>query len=95
MATLKVIKFGAKWCGPCKAYAPMFEAVKNELGDKAQFLSYDIDESEDLVETFEVRAVPTTLVVRDDIVVERILGNITKEALRALVMEHLGTAVSI
>jgi len=43
MVTIK--KFGAVWCGPCRALAPVLEQLKTEYAGKATFIEYDVDNS--------------------------------------------------
>lgn len=59
-AGLAVTDFTAKWCGPCKAVAPVYEALAKEHPDVA-FLKVDIDDEElaSVVETARISAVPT------------------------------------
>jgi len=64
--TLKVIYFGAVWCGPCqrmKAEVLNDSEVKKEL-DKIEFKMYDIDKSPDVKKKYGIAVVPTTLVVK-------------------------------
>jgi len=65
---ITVVDFSASWCGPCHAYAPVFENSAERHQDITH-LKVDIDESPGLAERYEVMSVPTTLFVRDNIVV--------------------------
>lgn len=58
--------FNATWCVPCKKFAPAFELAKKRLGDKAQFISVDIDKEPELAEKFQITSVPTVILVRTD-----------------------------
>ena len=40
---MKVIKFGAEWCSPCKVYDPVFEQVSKEVTDH-EFVKVDIED---------------------------------------------------
>ena len=63
----QVMRLTASWCGPCKSYAPLFEKVTGEL-DIAEWnvatLDVDTDAGKEVAETYAVRGVPTTIVVR-------------------------------
>ena len=63
--TKYVIDFHAKWCAPCKTFAPVYEAASNEVED-VSFFSVDVDENPKLVTDFEIRSMPTLVVVTPD-----------------------------
>lgn len=58
--------FNATWCVPCKKFAPAFELAEKRLGDKAQFISVDIDKEPELAEKFNITSVPTVILVKTD-----------------------------
>lgn len=84
-----VVKFAAEWCGPCKMYAPTFEAVSKELlevehqGNKVpvHYITLDIDKDGAVAQTYGVAQVPTTIFFKDGVVVGKELGGISKEIL--------------
>ncbi len=43
--SVTVKKFGAEWCGPCRALKPVLETLKKEFEGKATFIEYDVDNS--------------------------------------------------
>lgn len=71
--TKKAIRFTAPWCGPCKAYAPMFERVSNEVTDW-EFETIDIDEDPKMAQEFGIRGIPTTVFMIDDALVGKVSG---------------------
>ena len=74
MKTMKY--FSAKWCGPCRAFRPIMQEVVSE-GHSVQFI--DIDKQTVIAEEYKVRAVPTIVVEENGIVIDRIIGVITKQ----------------
>lgn len=62
---MKVIKFGATWCGPCKMYNPVFNTVSKSL-PQIEFESIDIDEDPIVTAKYKITAVPSTIIVNND-----------------------------
>jgi thioredoxin 1 len=73
-----VIDFFATWCGPCKRIAPTFEKLA-EAFTGITFLKVDVDESGDLVNTYDVNAMPTFIFLKDGVVIKRVEGADLKE----------------
>lgn len=59
-----IIDFNATWCMPCKQFAPHFEAVAQKTGDKAAFVSVDIDKWQDIANEFGAQAIPMVVIVK-------------------------------
>lgn len=60
---MKTLKFYATWCGPCKALSTVVESVKDKLPMPVEDI--DIDEQFDIARQYNVRSVPTIIVVDD------------------------------
>lgn len=54
-----ILKFGAEWCGPCQAFAPILEEVHKEYAGKVIIKDIDVDEKPDITQQFPVSVVPT------------------------------------
>ena len=63
-AGVKVIKFTATWCGPCKVVAPKYEDLANRYTD-ALFVNIDIDEESSIAKKYDIMSVPTFVVLKD------------------------------
>jgi thioredoxin len=61
---LTVIDFWAAWCGPCRAMAPQFEKAA-ELRPQYRFANVDVDAEPALASRFQIRSIPTLIVLRD------------------------------
>jgi thioredoxin 1 len=86
MADVKAIRFHAAWCGPCRAYKPLWDNTVNELGDKAEFISVDIDkDTEGIAAKYRVQSIPTTVIVKGEEVVKEV-GIITEQKLKELIL---------
>ncbi len=74
---MKTIKyFSATWCGPCKTFKPVMNEVVDE-GHSVQFI--DIDQQQDLAARYNVRSVPTTIIEKNGIEVDRFIGSVSKQ----------------
>ena len=80
----KVIRFTASWCGPCRAYKPIFESVASSTPG-AVFETVDVDADPQTAQQYMVRSVPTTVVEEGGKVVAFKTGMINEAELRRLV----------
>lgn len=86
MVTVK--KFSAAWCGPCRMLAPMFEQVKAGY-TTVKFENYDVDEEFEQTQKYGITSVPTVIVERDGVVVERFTGVQSKLAYQNAINEAI------
>ena len=73
-------EFWAVWCGPCKLLTPIINQIKDEYKGKIKVIKINIDRNRSLATYFRVVSIPSVFVIKDKIVVQRILGVQTKEA---------------
>ena len=74
MDTIKLIDFTARWCGPCKALAPILAQLETEYAGRVEVVAVDVDDHPDLAQEHGVRAMPTVVVVRSGREVGRVVG---------------------
>jgi len=87
MATKKVIKFYASWCGPCKIYGKTWDKVIPTYQDQVDFYNVDIDQDTNgLANEFKIDAVPTTVLVREDGTRVSKEGRLSKDELTELIL---------
>lgn len=71
--------FTADWCGPCKKVRPVVEQINQDSTIKFQLV--DVDSELELVRAFEIKSVPTFILIKDGEVVNRTTGAKTKQEL--------------
>lgn len=74
--------FTADWCAPCKKTRPLVEEINKDRAIKFQII--DVDSEMDLVRAFEIKSVPTFIVIKDGEIVNRATGAKTQEELIGL-----------
>ncbi len=85
--SLKIIKFEAEWCGPCKAMRPAYNKVsKSEPG--VEFQTVDIDQQPKIADSYKVEVVPTIVAVKNGRVVGKLIGLQSEAQLRKFVKKN-------
>ena len=61
-----VVDFNATWCGPCRAFAPLFDKMAEKYSGQIQFISVDVDRCPEVANAFEVQSIPFIIFVSPD-----------------------------
>jgi len=75
-----VFYFTADWCAPCKKVKPIVEELNREQTD-AKFQIIDVDIEMELAKSFDIRSVPTFILMKDGTEINRITGAQTRSSL--------------
>lgn len=82
---VKLLKFGANWCAPCRSLVPILE----ELKDKVVIEDIDVDEVDPVVLTnYKIRNILVLIITKDNVEVWRHVGSISKIDLENKLKEY-------
>jgi len=75
----QLLYFSAPWCAPCRAYKPLMESLQSEIS----ITFINVDSSPETASKFNVRSVPTVVILENDMEKHRLVGVKTKEEIRS------------
>jgi thioredoxin 1 len=79
-----LIDFFAEWCGPCKRMGPIIEELKGMMGDKVEIKKLDVDQHMAEAQKYQISVVPTIIIEKDGLLVQKIQGVTDAETLASI-----------
>ena len=83
-----IVDFWAPWCGPCRMFAPTFEAV-SEQHPNVVFAKLNTEDQQELAASFNIRSIPTLMVFREKVIIFTQAGMLPRAGFEQVVQKSL------
>ena len=88
LKTPVLVDFWATWCGPCKTLGPLLEKLAADYNGAFLLAKVDVDKEQELAAAFQIRSVPTVMLVKDGELVDGFPGALPEGQLREFLTHH-------
>ncbi|HUW28211.1 MAG TPA: thioredoxin [Sulfuriferula sp.] len=79
-----IVDFWAPWCGPCRAFAPVYDQVSESHPDIV-FAKVNTEAEQDIAASFQIRSIPTLMIFREKVIIYSQPGSLPASALEDLI----------
>jgi len=86
---LVVVDFWAEWCAPCRIIAPIVENLAKTYAGKVVFGKLNVDENPTTAIKYRIAAIPTLVILKNGVEVERIVGVVPKNIIETTIKKYL------
>jgi putative thioredoxin len=83
-----LVDFWAEWCGPCKALGPVLEKLAGEFAGGFKLAKVDVDKEQQLAGYFQIKSIPTVMLLKDGQIVDGFPGALPEGQLREFLQHH-------
>ena len=83
-----LVDFWAEWCGPCKQLGPLLEKLAAEYNGAFELAKVDVEAEQQLAAAFQIRSIPTVMLVKDGQLVDGFPGALPEAQLREFLKHH-------
>src|SRR6478736_4309811 len=83
-----LVDFWAEWCGPCKSLGPVLEKLAGEFAGGFALAKVDVDKEQQLAGYFQIKSIPTVMLLRDGQIVDGFPGALPEGQLREFLQHH-------
>lgn len=84
-----LVDFWASWCAPCKAIAPVIDALAADYEGKIKVGKVNVDENPATPAKYGIRGIPTVILFKDGKILDQVVGAVPKAQLEALIKKSL------
>ena len=84
-----LVDFWAAWCGPCRALAPIVEAVADQYAESVLVVKLNVDENPNITQRYGIRGIPTLILFQQGEEKKRIVGVVDQDEISRNINPHI------